>query len=85
VTISKASKANGRNVSSWMSCLRVAVAGLLQSAAAHAFALCDTELCGLHAAGDRFLHAMRHVVVVSNSVFFDPGRATHMASSASRS
>ena len=59
--------------------------GLLQNAAAHAFALHDTELRGLHAAGERFLHAMRHVAVVGNPVFFNPGRATHMASSASRS
>ena len=59
--------------------------GLLQNAAAHALALRDTELCGLHAAGERFLHAMRHVAVVGNPVFFNPGRATHMASSASRS
>lgn len=50
--------------------------GLLQNAAAHALALRDTELCGLHAAGERFVHALRHVAVVGNPVFFNPGRAT---------
>ncbi len=59
--------------------------GLLQNAAAHAFALRGTELCGLHAAGQRFLHALRQIAVVGSAVFFNPGRATHMTSSASRS
>jgi hypothetical protein len=60
--------------------------GLLQNAAAHAFALRGTELCGLHAASQRFLNALRQIAIVGSAVFFfNPRRATHMASSASRS
>jgi hypothetical protein len=62
------------------------IVDLLQNAAAHAFALRGTELCGVHAAGQRFLNALRQIAIVGSAVFFfNPGRATHMASSASRS
>jgi hypothetical protein len=57
----------------------------LQDATAQALALPDAELRGLQGAGQRLLHALRNVAVVGNPVFFDPGRATHVASSASRS
>ena len=42
--------------------------GLLQNAAAHAFALRGTELCGLHAAGQRFLHALRQIAIVGSGL-----------------
>jgi hypothetical protein len=59
--------------------------GQLPNAVAHALAPREIEIRGLHAAGQCFVHGLQQHDVVGNPIFFNPRRATHIASSAWRS
>ncbi len=56
---------------------------MLPNAAAHSLALREMRIHRLQANGQRFAHGLRQsAAVLSNPIFFNPGRATHIASNA---